>query len=267
MKALRYILFSILILVCLGLLGYQYINQGYLETNQITRCGIIIVGAVLSMLKKPRTTVSNKKAAYSKAYEEHIQGAFQDAPKLEKQFYDALHFYNQNKPAKAISKLEKLRKECQNSKDLRAVTVFTALCLDDMQLFDKAINQYQAAISIRDSSSLNSNMGLCYQKIGNYEDALVCYEKAMELDPKNAYAINNLSALHFRMGDYEEALAIAEDAIAVNAKMQQPLTTAAICCGILGNTEKYEKYYRQAVSNGADGKAIKEIIRNMDSKL
>ena len=267
MKALRYILFSILILVCLGLLGYQYINQGYLETNQITRCGIIIVGAVLSMLKKPRTTVSNKKAAYSKAYEEHIQGAFQDAPKLEKQFYDALHFYNQNKPAKAISKLEKLRKECQNSKDLRAVTVFTALCLDDMQLFDKAINQYQAAISIRDSSSLNSNMGLCYQKIGNYEDALVCYEKAMELDPKNAYAINNLSALHFRMGDYEEALAIAEDAIAVNAKMQQPLTTAAICCGILGNTEKYEKYYRQAVSNGADGKVIKEIIRNMDSEL
>lgn len=267
MKALRYILFSILILVCLGLLGYQYINQGYLEPNQITRCGIIIVGAVLSMLKKPRTTVSNKKAAYSKAYEEHIQGAFQDAPKLEKQFYDALHFYNQNKPAKAISKLEKLRKECQNSKDLRAVTVFTALCLDDMQLFDKAINQYQAAISIRDSSSLNSNMGLCYQKIGNYEDALVCYEKAMELDPKNAYAINNLSALHFRMGDYEEALAIAEDAIAVNAKMQQPLTTAAICCGILGNTEKYEKYYRQAVSNGADGKVIKEIIRNMDSEL
>ena len=267
MKALRYILFSILILVCLGLLGYQYINQGYLETNQITRCGIIIVGAVLSMLKKPRTTVSNKKAAYSKAYEEHIQGAFQDAPKLEKQFYDTLHFYNQNKPAKAISKLEKLRKECQNSKDLRAVTVFTALCLDDMQLFDKAINQYQAAISIRDSSSLNSNMGLCYQKIGNYEDALVCYEKAMELDPKNAYAINNLSALHFRMGDYEEALAIAEDAIAVNAKMQQPLTTAAICCGILGNTEKYEKYYRQAVSNGADGKVIKEIIRNMDSEL
>lgn len=267
MKVLRYILFSILILVCLGLLGYQYMNQGYLETNQITRCGIIIVGAVLSMLKKPSTTVSNKKAAYSKAYEEHIQGAFQAAPKLEKQFYDALYFYNQNKPAKAISKLEKLRKECQNSKDLRAVTVFTALCLDDMQLFDKAIRQYQAAINIRDSSSLRSNMGLCYQKMGNYEDALVCYEKAMELDPKNAYAVNNLSVLHFRLGDFKEALEIAEDAIAVNAKMQQPLTTAAICCGILGDTEKYEKYYRQAVSNGADGKTIKEIIRNMDSEL
>ena len=267
MKALRYILFGILILACLGLIGYQYLSQGYLETNQITRCGIILVGAVLSMLRKPRTTVSNKKAAYSKAYEEHIQGAFQDAPKLEKQFYDALHFYNQNKPAKAISKLEKLRKECQHSKDLRAVTVFTALCLDDMQLFDKAINQYQAAINIRDSSSLRSNMGLCYQKIGNYEDALACYEKAMELDPKNAYAVNNLSALHFRLGDFEEALEIAEDAIAINAKMQQPLTTAAICCGILGDTEKYEKYYRQAVSNGANGKAIKEIIRNMDSEL
>ena len=267
MKALRYILFGILILACLGLIGYQYLSQGYLETNQITRCGIIIVGAVLSMLRKPRTTVSNKKAAYSKAYEEHIQGAFQDNPKLEKQFYDALHFYNQNKPAKAISKLEQLKKECQNSKDLRAVTVFTALCLDDMQLFDKAINQYQAAISIRDSSSLNSNMGLCYQKMGNYEDAQQCYEKAIDLDSKNAYAINNLSALYFRLGDFEEALEIAEDAIAINAKMRQPLTTAAICSGILGDTGKYEKYYRQAVSNGADGNAIKDIIRNMNTAL
>ena len=267
MKALRYILFGILILACLGLIGYQYLSQGYLETNQITRCGIILVGAVLSMLRKPRTTVSNKKAAYSKAYEEHIQGAFQDNPKLEKQFYDALHFYNQNKPAKAISKLEKLRKECQNSKDLRAVTVFTALCLDDMQLFDKAINQYQAAINIRDSSSLRSNMGLCYQKIGDYEDAFVCYDAAIGLDPKNAYAINNLSTLHFRLGEFEEALMIAEDAIAVNAKMRQALTTAAICCGILGETEKYEQYYRQAVSNGADGNTIKNIIRDMNPEL
>lgn len=267
MKALRYILFGLLILACLGLLGYQYMSQGYLETNQITRAGILILGAVVSMFKKPRTKIANKKATYSKAYDEHIRGAFQDSPKLENQFYNAVHLYNLNKPGKAVVKLESLRKECKNSNEMRAVTIFTALCLDDMQLFDNAITQYQAATHIRDSSSLRSNMGLCYQKIGNYEDALVCYEKAMELDPKNAYAINNLSALHFRLGDFEEALAIAEDAIAVNAKMQQPLTTAAICCGILGNTEKYEKYYRQAVSNGADGKAIKEIIRNMDSEL
>lgn len=267
MKALRYILYGLLILVCLGLLGYQYISQGYLETSQITKCGLIIIGTVLSMLKKPRTKVSNKKAAYSKAYEEHIQGAFENSPKLESQFYNALHLYNLNKPAKALTKLEALRKECTNSNEIRAVTIFIALCLDDMQLFDKAITQYQAAISIRDSSSLCSNMGLCYQKIGNYEDALACYEKAMVLDPKNAYAINNLSALYFRLGDFEKALAIAEEAITVNAKMQQPLTTAAICCGIMGDTDKYEQYFRQAVSNGADGKAIKEIIRNMDSEL
>ena len=267
MKALRYVLCILLIIACLGLLGYQYYNQGHLETQQVTKAVLIIAGAVLSMLRKPQAKVTNKKATYAKAYSEYIQNAFQDSPKQERQFYDAVHLYNLNKPDKAIGKLEKLRKDCRNSNELRAVTVFTALCLDEMQVYEKAIVQYQAALSMRNSSSLRSNMGLCYQKLGNYEEAENCYGQAMQLDPKNAYAINNLSALYFRLGNYDEALDIAVEAIEVNPKMRQPLTTAAICCGILGYDEEYQQYYRQAVANGADGNRIKEIIKNMDPSL
>lgn len=267
MKALRYILFTLLIIAALGLLGYQIFIEKDLDANQITKAALIIVGAILSILRKPQPKISNKKATYAKAYSEYIQNAFQDSPKQERQFYDAVHLYNLNKPDKAVEKLEKLRKDCQNSNELRAVTVFTALCLDEMQLYEKAIAQYQAALNIRNSSSLRSNMGLCYQKLGNYEEAENCYGQAMQLDPKNAYAINNLSALYFRLGNYDEALDIAVEAIEVDGSMRQALTTAAICCGILGYTEEYERYYRQAVSNGADGKRIKELIKSMDASL
>lgn len=267
MKALRYILFSLLILACIGLLGYQYLSQGHLETSQVTRALLVIVGSIMSMLKKPKAKVSNKKATYSKAYSEYIQNAFQNSPKLERQFYDAVHLYNLNKPDKAVAKLEKLRKECENSGDLRAVTVFTALCLDEMQLYEKAIVQYQAALSTRNSSSLRSNIGLCYQHLGNYQEAERCYEQAIQLDSKNAYAINNLSALYFRLGNYDAALDTAMDAIEVDRKMRQALTTAAICCGILGYTDEYEQYYRQAVSNGADGARIKQVIKNMNPHI
>ena len=267
MRVLRYVLCILLIVACLGLVGYQYYAQGHLETQQITKAVLIIAGAVLSMLRKPQPKVANKKATYAKAYSEYIQNAFQDSPKLERQFYDAIHLYNLDKPDKALKKLESLRKECQRTNDLRAVTVFTALCLDDMQVYDKAITQYQAALSMRNSSSLRSNMGLCFQRLGDFQEAEQCYEQAMQLDPKNAYAINNLSALYFRLGNYDEALDIAVEAIEVSPKMRQALTTAAICCGILGYDEEYQQYYRQAVANGADGNRIKQVIKNMDPCL
>ena len=57
------------------------------------------------------------------------------------------------------------------------------------------------------------------------------------------------------------------DAIEVDGKMRQALTTAAICCGILGYTDEYEQYYRQAVSNGADGARIKQVIKNMNPHI
>ena len=267
MRVLRYVLCILLIVACLGLVGYQYYVQGQLETQQITKAVLIIAGAILSLLRKPQPKVANKKATYAKAYSEYIQNAFQDSPKLERQFYDAIHLYNLDKPDKALKKLESLRKECQRTNDLRAVTVFTALCLDDMQVYDKAITQYQAALSMRNSSSLRSNLGLCYQRLGDFQEAEQCYEQAMQLDPKNAYAINNLSALYFRLGNYDEALDIAVEAIEVSPKMRQALTTAAICCGILGYDEEYQHYYRQAVTNGADGNRIKQVIKNMDPCL
>lgn len=267
MKILRYTLYILLILACLGLLCYQYYTQGQLESHQIAKAALIVIGAVLSMLRKPKTRITNKKATYSQAYGEYIQNAFRDTPKLERQFYDAIHFYNLNKPDKALAKLEKLRKECQNSNDLRAVTVFTALCLDDMQIYDKAIVQYQAALGMRNSSSLRSNMGLCFQRAGNFQEAEQCYTQAIALDPANAFAINNLSALFFRLGNYEQALDVAAEAIRVNPKMRQALTTAAICCGILGYEEEYQQYFRQAVANGADGNRIKEVIKDMDPRL
>ena len=267
MKAVRYIVCGLLIAVCLGLLAYQYFVEQHLETKNLTRAVLIMLGAVLSMVRKPGSKVVNPKATYEKAYSAFVQNAFHDEPKLEKQLYAAIHFYNLNKPEKALPKLKKLRKECQRTNELRAVSIFTGLCLDDMQLHAQAIEQYQAAANMGNSSTLESNIGLCYQKLGNFEEAERRYETAIQLDPKNPYARNNLSALYFRQGNYDDALDVAMETLAIDGKMRQALTTAAICCGILGYEEEYEQYYRQAVASGADGNAIKEIIKNMDPSL
>lgn len=261
MKALKYILYGLVIAAAAGLLAYQGLVTKTLDSSNLTKGILIIVGALIGMLKpRKNRTVSNKKATYQSAYSEHIQNAFFDEPKLEKQFYNAVHDYNCSRPAAAIAKLEKLRKQCQRSADLRAVTVFMGLCYDDMGLYTKAIEQYTAALHIRPNSSLYSNMGLCHHRSGQPEKAEECYRNAIALDPKNAFAHNNLATHYFRQGDYETALKCAEDAIAVNSHMPQALSCAAICCALLDDQEGYEKYYRQAVANGYDGHKIKNAI-------
>jgi len=221
MKAVRYIVCGLLIAVCLGLLAYQHFVEQHLEPKDITRAVLIMAGAVLSMVRKPGNKTINPKATYENAYSAFVQNAFHDDPKLEKQLYGAIHFYNLNKPDKAIPKLNKLRKECQRTNERRAVAIFSALCLDDMQLYEQAIEQYQAAANMGNNATLQSNMGLCYQKLGNFEEAEHRYDLAIQLDPKNPYARNNLSALFFRQGLYKEALDRAREAITLDGKMRQ----------------------------------------------
>ncbi len=268
MKALRFILPLLVIFAVLGLLGYQYFVENSLETRDVTRGAIIILGAIGTMFKNPRQRpVANKKALYQKAYPEFIQEPFAEDPKLEKRFYDAIHDYNRNKPDAAVAKLDKLRKECQRTSDLRAVTVFSALCLTDLGRHGEALKQYEAARSIRDCSTLASNMGLCAYRLGNLRQAQDCYEEAIQLDSSNAYAYNNLSTLYFAVGDYESALGAAQDAISCNEKMPQALSTAAICAKLLGLDGDYEQYYRRAVAAGYDGSKIKQVIKKLDPNL
>lgn len=268
MKALRYVLSGLLVTAVVALLCYQGFVQENLTSGNLTRGLLIIAASIASLLKKPRQRpVANKKALYQKAYPEFIQEPFSEDPKLEAKFYNAVHDYNRNKPSAAIEKLEALRKECHRTSDLRAVAVFTALCLDDLKRYDEALMHYQAARNIRDCSTLAGNMGLCCYRMGNFEKAEGYYKEAILLDSRNAYAYNNWSTLFFAQGDYEQALGKARDAISCNEKMPQALSTAAICCKLLAMEEEYTAYYRRAVAAGYDGEKIKQVIKMLDSDL
>lgn len=268
MKKLQYILYALVIVAAGGLLAYQGLVEHSLTTSSILKCVLVIAGAIVGMLRPTkRRTPTNHKAAYEKAYGNFIRGAFQDDPKLEKQLYRAIAFYNQDKPASGIAVLNKLRKQCQRTADLYAVTVFTALCYDDMQQWEDAAAQYDAASKMRNDSTLHSNMGLCLQKLGRFDEAEEAYTRALQVDPKNAVALNNLSALYFRQDDYEGALDYAEEALQINAKMPQALTTAAVCCAIQGYEKEYESYFRRAVAAGCNGAKIKETINKLDPNL
>jgi tetratricopeptide (TPR) repeat protein len=54
--------------------------------------------------------------------------------------------------------------------------------------------------------------------LGGYEEAIPCFDRAIELKPKDAYAWNNKGVSFYRLGKYEEAVAYYDKALDINPK-------------------------------------------------
>lgn len=268
MKALKYILYGLVIAAAAGLLVYQGLIEKNLDTGNLTKGILIIAAAIVGMFRpRRRKKVSNKKALYQKAYGEFIQNAFYDDPKLEKKFYDAVDDYNFDRYAAGVDKLNKLRKECQRTADIYAVTVFTALCCEGMHLHEEAAAHYEAAVRIRDNSTLHSNRAMCLMRCGRPAEAEAALDQALRSDPNNASAWNNRAVICFRQGNYSQALEYYEKTMALDPQMSQSISGAAVCCALLGDREQYEVYYRQAVAAGYNGEKIKATVKALDPSL
>ncbi|MFQ5772291.1 MAG: tetratricopeptide repeat protein, partial [bacterium] len=82
--------------------------------------------------------------------------------------------------------------------------------------FDRAILCHKKAIEIiPDDAIPYMNLGIAYSSKGNIEDALNAYRKASEINPYNSNALINLGNLFFQVGDYSMAVISFNRAIAI----------------------------------------------------
>ena len=270
MKKLPLILYIVLALVVAGILIWDIAVDNLIDQRTMSKALVVLVGLVVSIVnlsKRNRPRVSNKKALYTKAYSAYIQNVFTEDKKLEKLFFAAVDDYNQDKPAAGVAKLEKLRGSCVINNDRYAVTVFMALCLDEMKLYDKAAEQYRTAVAMKPNSSLYSNLALALERSGKDEEADAAYEQAVRIDPSNANAWNNMAQKQMRNGNYEKALELAGKAAQLNPKLAPAHNALAICSYMLGDQESYGQHYRRAVSNGSNGERIKAYIASLDATI
>ena len=269
-KWVYYVLYGLILVFMLSLLGYEVLVTKNFDSGFLMKAILCILGVVASIAKlssgKTRTP-SNRKALYRKAYAEFIEGAFTDDKKLEKKLMDALQSYNQEKYAASLDKLNQLYPLCQRSTDRYAVLVFQGLCCHDMKLYKDAICHYEAALLIKPNSTLASNAGLCYEKLGDYDTACDRYRRAAQIDSKNATPYNNMAQIWMRLGDYQTALEFAELAHERNQKLVPALNALTICHHMLGHQEEYRKYLRLAVASGSNAKNIKAYIERIESAV
>ena len=104
----------------------------------------------------------------------------------------------QQKPKEALSVLEKATS--LNPKDSEAESL-TGLCLSMLGLHKKAEARLCKAIKLQSKNAeFQNNLGLIRRKLRKFDDALICFDKAIELAPEYAGAIFNKANTLNEMG-------------------------------------------------------------------
>ena len=89
-------------------------------------------------------------------------------------------------------------------------TWVAALAAYDSQEFDNALKCFE---TIADTSKILFNCGVIHATLGQHQEAIECYRRAVHLDQYLAIAYFQQGVSNFLMGDFEEALANFNDTL------------------------------------------------------
>lgn len=261
MKNMRTVIFLVLLVLVSGTMVYRGLILKNMDTSTMM-FGLVflLIGFANLFPNKKNSTGKNAKEVYKQALGEFIDGAFAQDKKAENKLYSALNAFGTGKSKAAAAKLEKLLPVCRNDTDRYAVTSILGMCYGNMGEYTRAIQEYNKAMVMKPNSTLSSNIGMCYQRQGDAEKALDAFEYAVELDPENANAYNNIATVYFADKNYETALEYAQKALDYKPNMPQALGACAICYALLGDQEMHQRYAQLAIGNGYSKRKIDTTI-------
>lgn len=91
------------------------------------------------------------------------------------------------------------------------------------------------------------NQGNLCMKEGQYEEAIACYTKAIELSPHNAVYFCNRAAAHSRLEQQDKAIEDCQSALKIDPKYSKAYGRMGIAYSSLGDYSKAAEAYRKAL--------------------
>ena len=132
--------------------------------------------------------------------------------------------------------------------------------------YDNSIKYYKESLRITENSDSFQNLGVCYLKKGNLEDAYANLTKAMLLNPNNYTIYNSIGAVLEKSGNYDMAVQMLEIAIKLNPKNTIGFYNLGIALDKKGDFENAAKSYEKAIELGHNKKEdIKKRINELKS--
>ena len=119
-----------------------------------------------------------------------------------------------------------------------------ALTLYSLKRYDAAIDAYDESIKIAPESIwLWNNRGEAYTRMMQFDNAIVDFQKAIQLDPNRSFVPwNNLGKVYYQQQQYQQAIEAYNEALAVKPDYLPALIG-------LGNTQKASRMYDQAANS------------------
>lgn len=259
---------SIIDLAVIGLLLYEIIFLGKIEINSIVRTAIVVLSSVVATVKIFWGRIAKTSpAVYRSSYAHIIGRAFENDPKLEKMFFKGVDAYNKNQNTRGIRIFESLLQDLHSDDDRFATLVFIALCYTETGAYAAAADTYRKALMIKENSTAVSNLGHCLNVLGDFDGALEAYQRAIDLDPKNAYAYNNVAQILLEDEEYKDALEYAIVSARLNRNLYQAYNAQAICYAMLGDKERFEEALRLSVMHGGNKGKIIDFCRELSAPI
>ena len=89
--------------------------------------------------------------------------------------------------------------------------------------------------------------GVSLGSLGRHEEAIRCYDKALELDPRDALAWNNKGISLGRLGRHQDAIRCCDKALGLDPRNAKPWNNKGISLGGLGRHEDACRCYDKAL--------------------
>ncbi len=118
----------------------------------------------------------------------------------------------------------------------------------DLGEFEKAIEQYQAAIAIEpDYVMSHYNLAVALAAVDRLNEAIEQYRITVDLEPENALAHNNLGNALSMQGRLEEAMLHCQEALRIDPQFAEAHSNAGDIWNYLGRVDDAVAEYQQAL--------------------
>lgn len=128
---------------------------------------------------------------------------------------------------------------------------------------ESALVHIETAMQLDSTSSEPLRLqGRAFEALGNTDDAIVAYQRAVVKSDSDVWAMNNLGALYIRLGRVEDAIGPLARAIEIEDKVATFHNNLGMALELTGRFEQASEQYRAALAiEGTYGKAVSNLQR------
>ena len=159
-------------------------------------------------------------------------------------------------PNDVASSIEKLRQDRQKTREMEEMRQRADEELKEIERLRKELeiakaekpnlSQYNKAINGLSATDWFQK-GKAFENAGNHKQAIEANTRAIELDPKYAYAFNNRGNTYGNLGDYKQAIRDYDRAIELNPKDADAFNNRGTAYNDLGDHRQAIRDYNRAI--------------------